>query len=409
MKKKQFNSELIEFLNGSMTPFHAVENMANILLKNGFKRLYETDKWSLQNLKRYFVVRGDSSIIAFTYTQEAATIVGAHTDSPLLKIKPNSKIYKDGVAQLAVEPYGGLLLNPWFDRDLSIAGIVYFTCKDKSVKSALIDFKKAVAVIPSLAIHLDPNANENKSINKQTDILPVVSLNPDFDLNEEIKNMIGKDIDILSYDLSLYDVNKASYIGFHDEFIAGARLDNLLSCFAGVKAICDSSKPMMLVCNNHEEVGSVSAYGADGSFMSDVMQRLYADAQSRIIAARDSLFVSCDNAHALHPNFTNKYDLSYAPKLGEGVVIKINSNQRYATNAKTASRILKVAQDNNIKTQLFLTRSDMGCGSTIGPMSAAKLGIDAIDIGIATYAMHSIRESCATNDPYTLYELLLSI
>lgn len=409
MDKKQFNNGLIEFLNSSMTPFHAVQNMANILLDNGFEMLQEQDRWSLQIGQKYFVTRGDSSIIAFAYTQDPSVIIGAHTDSPVLKIKPNSKIFKEGVAQLAVEPYGGLLLNPWFDRDLSIAGIVYFTCKDAGVKSALIDFKKAVAFIPSLAIHLDANANENKSINKQTDMSPVVSLHPDFDINEEIKKMIGDDVDILSYDLSLYDVNKTAYVGFYDEFITGARLDNLLSCYAGTQAICHGQKPMMLVCSNHEEVGSVSAYGADGSFMTDVMHRIYGDAQTRIMAARDSMFISCDNAHALHPNFTQKYDPSYAPKIGKGVVIKINSNQRYATSAKTASRILKTAKDNNIQTQLFLTRSDMGCGSTIGPISAARLGIDAIDIGVPTYAMHSIRESCGTEDTYTLYKLLVSL
>ncbi len=413
MNKEQFNSNLIRFLNDSKTPYHAVQNIANILLKHGFRQICETDEWSLEIGGKYFVTRGEGSIIAFIHSNDASIIVGAHTDSPVLKIKPNSKIYKEGVAQLGVEPYGGILLNPWFDRDLSIAGIVYFTCKDKSIKSMLVDFKKAVAVIPSLAIHLDSTANDNRSINKQTDILPVVSLSANFDIQDELKNIIskdiGEDVDILSYDLSLYDINKASYFGFKEEFIAGARLDNLLSCYAGTQAICHSTKPMMLVCSNHEEVGSVSAYGADGSFMSDVMQRLFTNAQERVIALRNSLFVSCDNAHAIHPNFTQKHDLAYAPNIGQGVVIKINSNQRYATNAKTASKIIKAARENDIKTQLFLTRNDMGCGSTIGPMSAARLGIDAIDIGVPTYAMHSIRESCGKDDTYTLYKLLMSL
>lgn len=410
MNKQIFNDEMLAFLDTCVTPFHAVDKMESMLQNNSFKKLYETDKWDLKFGNKYYVTRGDSSIIAFIYTKDmGCNIIGAHTDSPTLKIQPQTKIYKEEISQLGVEVYGGALLNPWFDRDLSIAGKVYFTCKDKAIKSQLIDFKKALAIIPSLAIHLDSEANKNKSINKQTDILPIVCMSKKFNLTKELLRLLPDATEILSFELSLYDTNKATYVGFYDDFISSARLDNLISCFVATKAICKTDTPMMMICSNHEEVGSVSVSGADGSFVSDVLQRLYPDIQDRVIFARKSLFISSDNAHAIHPNYPSKHDLNYAPKLNQGVVIKVNANERYASNGSTIAKIKNIAKKQKINTQIFLTRNDMRCGSTIGPIISAKLGIDAIDIGVPTYAMHSIRESCGSDDAYELYKLFMAL
>jgi aspartyl aminopeptidase len=405
MTQKEYNERLINFLNAAVTPYHAVATLVDMLQEAGFEALDEREHWDLQIGKKYYAVRGGSALVAFIYTKSKEYLIaGAHTDSPVLKVKPNAKMQKASLAQLGVEVYGGALLNPWFDRDLSIAGNLFFADKEEQMGSVLVDFKRPLALIPSLAIHLDGSANDSRSINKQTDIVPVMG--KEFDLHAALLEQVPQAKRIISYDLSLYDTQKAGFIGMQEDMVVGARLDNLLSCFAAVAAIAKTKKPMMVVCNDHEEVGSLSALGADGSFLASVIERIYPENEERTIFARSSLFVSADNAHALHPNYEAKYESQHAPKLDEGVVLKLNSNQRYASSAKTVAMIVETARKNEIPTQLFMVRNDMGCGSTIGPMTAAKLGIDTVDLGVATFAMHSIRESCGAEDPYRLYRLL---
>jgi aspartyl aminopeptidase len=405
MTQKEYNERLINFLNAAVTPYHAVAMLVDMLQEAGFETLDEREHWDLQIGKKYYAVRGGSALVAFIYTtSKEYLIAGAHTDSPVLKVKPNAKMQKASLAQLGVEVYGGALLNPWFDRDLSIAGNLFFTDKEEQMGSVLVDFKRPLALIPSLAIHLDGSANDSRSINKQTDIVPVMG--KEFDLHAALLEQVPQAKRIISYDLSLYDTQKAGFIGMQEDMIVSARLDNLLSCFTAVAAIAKTKKPMMVVCNDHEEVGSLSTLGADGSFLASVIERIYPENEERTIFARSSLFVSADNAHALHPNYEAKYESQHAPKLDEGVVLKLNSNQRYASSAKTVAMIVETARKNEIPTQLFMVRNDMGCGSTIGPMTAAKLGIDTVDLGVATFAMHSIRESCGAEDPYRLYRLL---
>ncbi len=255
MTKQDFNDALLGFLDASPTPFHVVVNMSGMLLNAGFIELDEKEDFDLITGNSYFVVRADSSIIAFNYYEGFEYIlVGAHTDSPNLKIKPNAEIKKDGITQLGVETYGGVLLNPWFDRDLSIAGRVSYKSVDARLKSALIDMQKAVAIIPSLAIHLDRDVNISKTVNEQNHLPPIVSTCKDFSLKSELTKMIEDCQEVLSYDLSLYDTQKASYVGFNDEFIASARLDNLLSCYVSLITICSTQKPMMIICSDHEEV-----------------------------------------------------------------------------------------------------------------------------------------------------------
>ena len=424
MNYKIYNEHLVDFIADSPTPFHAVNNMQQSLDEAGFQHLKEKDKWELKAGSGYYVTRNDSSIIAFIFgaqpTKETGIrLVGGHTDSPCLKIKPNPDVYKKSYYQLGVEVYGGVLLGSWFDRDLSIAGKVVYKRTGGGPHESLIDLKRAVGTIPSLAIHLNREANTSHSINAQTDILPV--LNKCGDTKEELKTVLAKElasqlpltpdlgaISILDYDLYFYDTQKPSIMGLKEDFLSSARLDNLLSCFAGLQALLASDKEVtsILACYDHEEVGSVSAIGANGAFLESLLDRLYSEPEekSRIIA--QSILVSTDNAHGIHPNFPDKHDQNHAPIINEGLVIKVNANQRYTTNCSTSSFFKNLCKEANIPTQCFVSRSDMSCGSTIGPITAANIGIKAIDIGVPTFAMHSIRELAGTDDAYYLFQLL---
>jgi aspartyl aminopeptidase len=415
MTKEDFNEGLLGFLDASPTPFHATQNIAGMLQNAGFTKLYEEQKWELEKGRKYFVTRNDSSIIAFTYPDSLNfTMIGAHTDSPNLKLKPNPVIKEQGIVKFGVEPYGGVLLNPWFDRDLSLAGRVSYLNKENIIKDVLINVAKPIATIPSLAIHLDREANNSKSINAQTDIPPLVTCHEDFDFDTFLQEQImacsdDKVVELYAYELSFYDTQKASYVGLHDDFIASARLDNLLSCYVGLLSICsvDASTPMLFIASDHEEVGSESSSGAGGSFLENTLRRAYSDYEEYMRLIRSSFLISADNAHAVHPNFASKHDANHAPRINKGVVIKVNANQRYASNSKTISRFMNVASALGEPLQNFVTRSDMGCGSTIGPITASRMGLDTIDVGLPTYAMHSIRELCGSEDAYSLYKILL--
>ncbi len=416
MDIEDFNEGLLGFLNASPTPFHAARNMAMMCANAGFIQLDERETWALEKGKKYFVTRNSSSIIAFTYPGgDDYVMMGAHTDSPNLKLKPSPVIEKKGLVQLGVEPYGGLLLNPWFDRDLSIAGRVSYKDGKGEIRDALIDIKKAIAVIPSLAIHLDDKANRERSVNAQTDIVPIIT-SGSFDFNAWIKTALeaeGHDdfAMLLSHELSLYDTQKAGFVGLEDDFIASARLDNLLSCYVTLLTICSvpEDQPYLMICSDHEEVGSGSTSGAAGSFLESVLRRITPDFERYTQLTRKSIMVSCDNAHAVHPNFAAKHDENHDPRINEGIVIKVNANQRYASNTHSISRFVLAAANQNIALQEFVTRSDMGCGSTIGPITATRLGIETIDVGLPTFGMHSIRELAGSKDAHQLYRILLGL
>jgi len=416
MNKEDFNNGLLGFLDASPTPFHATKNMSMMFENAGFIKLIETDRWELVAGKKYYVTRNDSTIIAFTYPKISKnyTMIGAHTDSPTLKLKPNPVIKEYGVVKFGVEPYGGLLLNPWFDRDLSIAGRVSYLNSQNIIKDTLIDVKKSIAIIPSLAIHLDDKANKDKTINKQTDISPILTTDDEFDMEDFIRWQLSKleilDVqEIYANELSFYDTQKASFVGLQDDFIASARLDNLLSCYVGMLSICSVSddKPMLFIASDHEEVGSESTSGAGGSFLENTLRRMFGDYEDYMQMIRGSVLISADNAHAIHPNFPSKHDKEHSPKINKGVVIKVNANQRYASNSKTISKFMNIASVIGEPLQNYVTRSDMGCGSTIGPITATRLGIDTLDIGLPTYGMHSIREVCGSDDAHSLYKILL--
>jgi len=393
------------------------------LTANGFKQLKEQDAWTVKPGQRYYVTRNDSSIIAFITGTDALTdngwrMVGAHTDSPNLKIKPNALSKNQHFWQLGVEVYGGVLLAPWYDRDLSIAGRVSYVADDGSLGSVLIDFKKPIALIPSLAIHLDREVNNNRSINPQTQMSPIVALVAGDEqlvfedlLLQQVRNQHPQlpIKAVLDFDLSLYDCQAPAITGWRDEFIAAARLDNLLSCYVGLQAIIESDTDhhCLLVCNDHEEVGSQSAIGAQGPMLKDLLERLQPDVSQRQQTLARSMMISADNAHGLHPNFPDKHDKQHGPRLNAGPVIKVNANQRYATNSETAALFKSVSQQAQVPVQTFVSRSDMACGSTIGPLTASNIGIKTLDVGVPTFAMHSIRELAGTDDAFCLYKALL--
>jgi len=419
MSQQEINSGLVSFIQASPTPYHAVRNLADDLEAAGFNELDEREPWTLEKNTGYFVIRASSSIVAFkTGGDDLAAsgfrMVGAHTDSPCLKVKPQPEIRKHGYVQLGVEVYGGVLLNPWFDRDLSLAGRVDYRDKSGKLNHTLIDFVKAIAVIPSLAIHLDRNANDDRTINAQTYLPVIVSqLDKDetFDLKalllDILRNTMGIDEaeKVLSFDLRFYDVQTAATIGLNDEFITGARLDNLLSCYVGMQSLISGSDEhaSLVVCTDHEEVGSVSANGAKGPFLEAVLERIGealvgSGAESKRRMLENSLLFSVDNAHGIHPNFPDKHDDKHGPLLNAGPVIKINGNQRYATSSETSAFFRQICEEQDIPVQPFVVRNDMGCGSTIGPIVAGELGVKTLDVGVPTFAMHSIREMAGSRD-----------
>ncbi|MBT5065596.1 MAG: M18 family aminopeptidase [Proteobacteria bacterium] len=417
------NKNLLDFINRSPTPFHAVKNMRTELVKHGFKELRESESEKLEPSGQYFVVRNNSSLVAFRVSDKGSMVgvrmVGAHTDSPCLKLKPNAVVEHDGYVQLGVEPYGGVLMNPWFDRDLSLAGRVTLMSTDKILFSRLIDFETPIAFIPSLAIHLDREANSGRKVNPQTMLPPVVGLSgtdkfnlKQLILDKLVDSQLAKKTDVVSdFELSLYDTNPAAIIGLDEAFIAGSRLDNLVSCWIGLKALIDSSSvdTQLLICNDHEEVGSGSFAGARSDLLESVLVRLVGDAAKFSSVMSRSLLVSADNAHGLHPNFLEKHDQSHGPVLNAGPVLKFNANQSYATNSETAAILNLAARNKNIPMQSFVSRSDIGCGSTIGPLTSTRLGVKALDVGIPTFGMHSIRELAGARDLDALYSLLCGL
>ena len=412
--------ELLTFLGEAVTPFHALAAMSRRLTSAGFEAVTAFDPDTMVPGKGYFMTRQGSSLIALRAGQgepnEGLRLVGAHTDSPNLSVKPNPVLGRGGCVQLSVDVYGGALLNPWFDRDLALAGRVTLLNKAGQLESVLFDSVAAVAVVPSLAIHLDREANKQRSINPQKDVLPLVMLGEadTFDLKAWLaERLAGENSDyhgmrVMDYELSLYDTQRPGRVGIDQSFIASARLDNLLSCYAGLSAMIDATDAewSMLVATDHEEVGSASTVGAQGPMLMDALTALMPAPQRNQTLRHQSWMLSVDNAHAVHPNYMDKHDDQHSPRLGGGPVIKINRNQRYATDSEGAARLRLLAERAEVDVQAFVMRADLACGSTIGPITATETGIPTTDLGVPTLAMHSIRELACVEDIPQLTALL---
>ncbi len=422
MNQSHYNDSLFSFLSSSPTPYHAVAGIEDFLRLHGFIQLQENAPWQLEKGFSYFVTREKSAMIAFTLgsredPEHGFRMLAAHTDSPCLQIKPRPDIKTASYQQLGVEIYGGGLLGTWFDRDLSLAGRVAGAMADGTLAVRLIDFNRPLLTVPSIAIHFNREANTTNTIDRQKHLPPIIAQSIDRQLPEfrallleqmQLEHPKAMIEEILAFDLFCYDFHGPAYIGMNNEFISSARLDNLLSCHAGMTALAqaDRSRNSLLFCANHEENGSTSATGAQGSFIDSVIERILPNPEARSISLSNSFLISMDNAHAAHPNFMDKIDAGHEIHLNKGPVIKLNANQRYATNSLSAAIYKLLCKEACIPCQEFVMRSDMPCGSTIGPITAARLGVKTIDVGAASLAMHSIRELTGSSDPFLLYRTI---
>ena len=400
--------DLLEYIDASPTPFHAVAEAVTRLDEHGYRALDEAEPWNVSPGDKVHIVRGGGSLAAFhigaAAPQEAGFhLVGAHTDSPNLRIKPNPEMTKAGYGQLGVEPYGGVLLHTWLDRDLSLAGRALLA--DGSAR--LVDFGRELLRVPSLAIHLNRKVNtEGLKLNAQKHMAPIAALNgiEGKDLRALLAEELGdvKQEEVLAWDLMAYDVQPATRSGVSREFIHAARIDNLASCHAALTALiaADASANLTrgIVFYDHEEVGSRSAQGAASDFLRSCLQRLSGEGEDYHRAVAKSFLISADMAHAVHPNYVDRHDPQHQPLLGAGPVVKINANQSYATDGQSWAGFEHWAQEADVATQRFVVRSDLGCGSTIGPITAAELGIRTVDAGNPMLSMHSCREVCAAAD-----------
>lgn len=401
--------DLLDYIDASPTPFHAVAETITRLEAHGYRPLDEAEAWDIAAGDKVYVARGGGSIAAFhvgvTPVSEAGFhLVGAHTDSPNLRVKPNPELKQAGYGQLGVEPYGGVLLHTWLDRDLSLAGRVLLA--DGS--SRLVDFGRELLRVPSIAIHLNRKVNtEGLKLNAQKHMAPVLALEglEGLDLRALLAEELGdvKAQEVLAWDLMAYDVQRATRSGASREFIHSARIDNLASCHAAVGALVASKRRAEItrgiVLYDHEEVGSRSAQGAASDFLRSCLQRLSGDsAEDYRRAVAKSFLISADMAHAVHPNYTDLHEPTHQPLLGAGPVVKINVNQSYATDGESWASFERWAREAGVSTQRFVVRSDLGCGSTIGPITAAELGIRTVDAGNPMLSMHSCREVAAAAD-----------
>jgi aspartyl aminopeptidase len=408
--------DLLHFIDASPSPWHAVHSIEQRLLAQGFTQLQEAERWKLAAGKSYFVVRGGSSIIAFKLGQKSLTetgfrMIGAHTDSPGLRLKTHAAHAGNGLVRLGVEIYGGPILATFTDRDLSLAGQVNVRTAN-GFDTRLVKFDQPLLRLPNLAIHMNREVNEQGlKLNKQTELPLLFSIsNEKIGAREQFIGLLAEKMavsakDILNYELNVFDTQPGSFWGAAQEFIANSQLDNLASCHAALSAMLAVEQPAATtICAffDHEEVGSESAAGAGGSFATDVIDRislcLELDEEAQHCASAKSFFVSADMAHAFQPNFPNAYEPNHHVLVNAGPVIKTNSNQRYSTNADTAARFMTLCEGAGVPFQHYTHRTDLGCGSTIGPIIASRLGVASVDVGSPMWAMHSLRESAGVQD-----------
>ena len=408
------DKKLMKFIDETPNAYFCADNLRKKLIENGFKELYENEIWNdLKEDGKYFVVKNDSSLIAFKMSEKKENIgfniVSTHSDSPSFSIKPNANIYDGNYMKLNISGYGSMLNYTWLDRPLSIAGRVV-TLKDDTYEKQLININKDLLTIPSQALHINISANEKISFNHQTDMLPIVSLNSDKKLEDIIRESLLKDVDkICDYDLYLYNRDKAKYIGLNDEFILAPRLDDLASLFPAFNGFIasDNTNTINVLCAfNNEEIGNLTLQGADSTFLIDTLTKIASSANINLFTAlSNSTVISADNGHAIHPNAQSKSDPTNKVLLNKGVVIK--SHIKYTTDAMMSSLFKGICDKAQIPYQDFACRSDMTCGSTLGGVSQRHVSVDSIDIGIAQLAMHSANETIGSKDIYYMYKALL--
>jgi aspartyl aminopeptidase len=422
-------ADLLAYLDRSPTPYHAVAESVARLAAAGFREAPEADLWDLGPGDRRYVVRSEGSLFAFEVgavspAEGGFRILGAHTDSPNLRLKPLADVAAHGYRQLAVEPYGALLLHTWLDRDLSLAGRVTLR-ETEGLRTVLLDFGRPLLRVPNLAIHLQRELRtEGLKLDAQTHLVPVAGLEG----GPELRDLVAGELraqgrgevareDVLAFDLMAYDVQPAAVAGTGGEFLLASRLDNLVSCHAAVTALTTAAPrtapafTRALVLYDHEEVGSRSARGAAGTLRAAGLERLVTgfkggEPQGLARARARSILVSVDMAHAVHPNYADKHEPGHRPVIGRGPVIKVNAGQSYASESSTAGLFAALCGRLGIEPQHFVSRSDLACGSTIGPISAARVGVPTVDVGSPMLSMHSCREMAGAADVEPMIDVL---
>lgn len=405
---------LIDYVDASPTPFHAVQASAALLEERGFVRLDESRSWELVPGQGAYVIRNQSTLVAFRVGQEDPALagfrlIGAHTDSPNLRLKPQPSYVKEGYRQFGLETYGGVLLATWLDRDLSLAGRVLVRGEEEP---RLLRVTRPLCRIANVAIHLNREVNtKGLIVNQQKHLPPLVGLG-DKEQEGWLEDLVASELGlsgreaIEGLELMLYDVVPSVISGLASEFVHAPRLDNLGSCHAGLEALCGASEAapftQVLALYDHEEVGSQSAEGADGPLLDAILERIVLARggvrEGLHRAKARSGFVSADMAHAVHPNYSDLHEPRHMPRINAGPVLKVNSNLRYASNPLSARLFTQACEQEEVPLQRFVTRSDLACGSTIGPITASRVGIPTVDVGNPMLSMHSIREMCGSAD-----------
>lgn len=415
--KYKVTEDLCAFISSSPTQFHAVKNMENGLLENGFTRLDEKERWKLDEGKAYFVKRNSSALIAFRIPQKGYkgySLVSAHTDSPAFKIKTDPEIISSGrYTTLNTEVYGGLLMAPWFDRPLSIAGRVFIKTGN-GIEERLVDFARDAVLIPSLAIHMNRKVNDENSYKAQKDMLPIFA--EGVEKGRFIKAVAEaancREEELLEYELFLYPRTPHSFWGLDNEFFSSPRIDDLMCAYTAYRAIIETEgnnyAPLVCLFDN-EETGSGTKQGALSDFLPVTIERIsYAlgfDTEEKAMKAASSFMISADNCHAMHPNYMEKCDVTNKAVMNGGIAIKFSAAQKYTTDAQSASYLRALMERERIPYQYFVNHSDIPGGSTLGNLSAEKLSVPSVDIGAAQLAMHSPYESAGSRDTEALLNL----
>ena len=413
-----YNKELMSFLDKSPTAFHAISSIKKKLVASGYSELAESEKWELTEGGKYFVTRNDSSIIAFRVPRFNFTgfmISAAHSDSPAFKVKENPEIIENGYVMLNVEGYGGMLMAPWLDRPLSVAGRIIVKNGNK-LEVRLVNVDRDLLLIPNVAIHMNRDANKGQTWNAQVDMLPV--LGSADEAKGSFMRIIAEsasvsDSDIISHDLFVYARDKGKVWGGSDEYISSPHLDDLqcvYGCLEGFLGANNSSSVPVLAVFDNEETGSLTKQGADSTFLEDVLKRISLscgkDEESYYRSVSSSFMVSADNAHALHPNHPEKADPVNRPAINKGIVIKFNAAQHYTTDAVSCAVFRDICELNDIPVQVFTNRSDSRGGSTLGNVSNAHVSLNTVDIGLAQLAMHSCYETAGAKDTKHLIDAM---
>lgn len=423
-KEGEFAKDLIDFIHASPSAFHAAKNVEEALVDEGFKRINPEDKWDFKKEGKYYTSKNNSAIIAFVIgkgeiEEEGFKLIGAHTDAPTFRIKADPEMTVEGkYLKLNTEVYGGPILNTWFDRPLSIAGRINLKTKNLlKPKELLIDMEKPITIIPNLAIHMNRKVNEGIKLNPQINTLPLLSnISDEFEKDNFLVKLIAKKMgikveDILDFELFLYEVEKGSLVGLNEEFISVGKLDDLAMVHAGLHGLIDSkvaNATNVLVCFDNEEVGSGTKQGAASPMLRSVLERIVLamskDKEDYYRALSNSFLISADQAHGLHPNYTEKQDPTSRPVVNGGPAIKTAANQAYTTDSFSSSVYEGICKSIGIPVQKFVNRSDERGGSTIGPISSSQLDISSVDIGNPILGMHSIRELGGVLDHYYTYK-----